>query len=120
MPILCSAQAHLGDSYSSLQSRYPDIELQIEFTDEGRPYTMIDHLLGTFIYYFDSETYLTDLCVQVPNDMQDLNTQIEIYNNKYVVLSETTWKAYLEGGGKMNIELIYNEEYETYLFYYTY
>ena len=60
------------------------------------------------------------MCVQIPDNLQALNTQVEIYNKKYVIISEKSWKAYLDGGETMKIDLKYNEEYETYLFYYTF
>jgi hypothetical protein len=37
--------------------------------------------------------------------MTALNAQVEIYTKKYVIVSETSWKAYLEGGGIMEIDL---------------
>jgi hypothetical protein len=119
-PLLVNAQAHLGESLSGLRARYPDIVFELESTNDGSRYTMAEQPLGTFVYYFDSETGLTEMCVQIPDNLQALNTQVEIYNKKYVILTESSWKAYLDGGVTMNISLIYNEEYETYIFYYTF
>jgi len=117
---MIEAQAHLGESFSGLESRYPDLTFEVETTNDGTIYTTAQQLFGTFIYYFDGETGLTNLCVQIPDDLQALNAQVEIYNKKYVIISETSWKAYLDGGSTMEINLIYNEEYETYIFYYTF
>jgi hypothetical protein len=120
LPFMSEAQAHLGESFSGLESRYPDLTFEVETTNDGTIYTTAQQLFGTFIYYFDGETGLTNLCVQIPDDLQALNAQVEIYNKKYVIISETSWKAYLDGGSTMEINLIYNEEYETYIFYYTF
>jgi hypothetical protein len=120
LPLMSKAQAHLGESFSGLESRYPDLTFEVETTNDGTIYTTAQQLFGTFIYYFDGETGLTNLCVQIPDDLQALNAQVEIYNKKYVIISETSWKAYLDGGSTMEINLIYNEEYETYIFYYTF
>lgn len=120
LPFISEAQAHLGESFSGLESRYPDLTFEVETTNDGTIYTTAQQLFGTFIYYFDGETGLTNLCVQIPDDLQALNAQVEIYNKKYVIISETSWKAYLNGGSTMEINLIYNEEYETYIFYYTF
>ena len=119
-PLLVKAQAHLGSSLSDLKSRHPDKYFKIAYTNDGTKYATTEHLLGTFIYYFDGETGLTFMCVQIPDNLQALNTQVEIYNKKYVIISEKSWKAYLDGGETMKIDLKYNEEYETYLFYYTF
>lgn len=120
MPFFAFTQAHLGSSLSDLKTMYPEKTFKIEYADDGTKFTTAEQLLGVYIYYFDKETNLTFLCIQVPNDMEALSAQIEIYNKKYVILSDTTWKAYLEGGTTMNIYLKYQEEYNTYIFYYTY
>jgi predicted PolB exonuclease-like 3'-5' exonuclease len=120
IPFLGKTQAHLGSSLSDLKAMYPGEAFKIEYADDGTKYTSADQLLGTFIYYFDKETNLTFLCVQIPNDLEALNAQIEIYNKKYVIISDTSWKAYLNGGGTMKINLTYEEEFETYMFYYTF
>lgn len=120
LPIIGKAQSHLGESFSGLKTRYPDKYFKIEYTNDGTKYTTAKHLLGTFVYYFDGETGLTYMCIQIPDDLQALNTQVEIYNKKYVIVSESSWKAYLDGGGTMNINLTYNKEYEKYIFYYTF
>ena len=120
IPFLGKTQAHLGSSLSELKSNYPEKTFKIQYADDGTKYTTADQLLGTFIYYFDKETNLTFLCVQIPNDLEALNAQIEIYNKKYVILSDSSWKAYLNGGGTMQINLEYDEEFETYMFYYTF
>jgi hypothetical protein len=117
-PLLCSAQAHLGQSLSGLKMEYPDRVFKIEYAEDGTKFTTAKHPLGTFLYYFDKETDLTFMCMQIPNDLQALNTQVEIYNRKYVIVSESSWKAYLDGGNTMKIKLIYSEELGTYYFVY--
>jgi len=119
LPLISNAQAHLGESFSGLKTRYPDKYFIIEYTDEGTKYTSVEFNLGIFIYYFDKATNLTNACIQIPHSITALNAQVEIYNNKYVIVSETSWKAYLEGGGIMNINLTYESEYDLYVFYYS-
>lgn len=118
-PFMASAQAHLGESITGLRQRYPGKEFKFEVTNEGVVYVMAEQTLGYFAYFFDQETGLTYMCMQIPYNMQALNAQVEIYNKKYVIVSETSWKAYLEGGGIMKINLNYNEEKGSYLFIYT-
>lgn len=57
--------------------------------------------------------------MQIIDEIPYLNGQVEAYNKKYVIVSDTEWKAYLEGGGILKIKLEYNDEYEIYVFYYT-
>ena len=118
-PVMARAQAHLSESITGLRDRYPGKEFKFEKTNEGVIYVTANQPLGLFAYFFDRETGLTNMCMQIPYNMQALNTQVEIYNKKYVILSESSWKAYLEGGGIMKINLSYSEENGTYIFIYT-
>lgn len=118
-PIISKAQAHLGSTFTEIKSKYPDKNFKINYTNEGDKYTIAKMGLGDFIYYFDKETNLSNLVIQIPNNMTALNTQVEIYNKKYVIVSEVSWKAYLEGGGIMYINLQYNKDLDSYIFYYT-
>lgn len=119
-PLPVSAQGRLGITFKELQSNFPNTTFSMTYLEGGSRCAMGTMALGTFIYYFSSETGLINLCVQIPENIQALNAQVEIYNKKYVVLSETSWKAYLDGGVIMKISLEYKQEFGTYLFYYTY
>jgi len=118
IPNLSKSQAHLSATLSDIQSMHPDKVFKSGITDDGTKYTSTEMVLGTFIYYFDGTTDLSYLCIQIPSNMTNLNTQVEIYNKKYVITSKTSWTAYLEGGGMMYIRLKYSEEDKMYLFYY--
>lgn len=119
LPLFVKAQAHLGSTLADIKAKHPDKEFIIEYSDDGTKYAYASMYYGTFIYYFDKETGLSNLCLQIPDDMTALNAQVEVYNKKYVIVSETSWKAYLDGGGIMKIELIYEEDMESYVFIYT-
>lgn len=118
LPFIGLAQAHLGISLNELKELHKDKIFKIDFTDEGIKYATAEMLYGEFTYYFSNEDGLTYRCIQIPNNMIALNTLVENYNGKYVILSETSWKAYLEGGGIMKIDLIFDEVYKAYYFTY--
>ncbi len=71
-------------------------------------------------FYFDKETGLSNTCLQIPNSMKDLNTQVEIYNREYVEISDTSWKAYIEGGRVLRILLSYKTKINKYVFSYSF
>ncbi len=119
LPLLGIAQAHLGSTLTDIKASHPDKEFTVNYTEEGQKYAYADMAYGTFYYYFDKVSGLSNFCMQIPFNMTTLNGQVEAYNRKYVIVSETYWKAYLEGGGLMKIELQYNKEYDLYVFYYT-
>ncbi len=116
--IFGNAQAHLGSTLEELKEIYPDKTFTIDYANSGKKYASADMTYGTFFYYFNKETSLTDFCAQFPNNITALNALVEIYNKKYVILSETSWKAYVEGGGIININLVYSNESK--LSYFTY
>lgn len=120
LPLLGKAQAHLGSTLTDIKAMHPEKVFTVDYTNDGTKYAITDMPLGTFVYYFDAETGLSNFCMQIPNDMTALNTQVEIYNKKYVIVSETSWKAYLEGGSIMKINLTYDEENKLYVFTYTF
>lgn len=111
------AQAHIGSTASEIKSFHPGVAFQTDYAEDGTKYMFAEMPLGIFFYYFNSYG-VSEYCIQVPYTMGDLNLQVEIYNGKYVILSDNSWKAYLEGGGTMNIELTYWEEQELYVFFY--
>jgi hypothetical protein len=113
-----SAQAHLGITELAITNLHSDLIFKSSTTTTGTYYIYANMPLGTFFYYFDKNTCLTDHCIQIPNDLTSLNTQIGIYNKKYVVTSPKSWTAYLEGGGMMYIKLLYLTEQKTYFFTY--
>ncbi len=118
LPIFSNAQAHLGSSESEIRKTHPDKTFTVSYADDGTKTISTFMIFGTFYYYISKETGLSYGCVQVIDDMPLLNGQIEAYNGKYVIISDSEWKAYLEGGGKMKITMTYDSEYEVYVFSY--
>lgn len=120
LPLIGNAQAHLGSTLTEIKTFHPENEFTVKYSDDGEKYAYSDMTYGTFFYYFDKESGLSYFCMQIPFNMTTLNGQVEAYNKKYVILSESSWKAYLEGGAIMKINLKYNEEYKVYVFYYNF
>ena len=113
------AQAYLGSSLKDIKAKHPYKVFTIDFTTSGTKFASAKMDYGTFYYYFDKETELSNYCMQIPDNITALNAQVEIYNKKYVIVSETSWKAYLDGGGILKINLVYDKEYKLYNFQYT-
>lgn len=118
LPILSNAQAHLGSTEPEIKQLHSDKTFDTDYTDDGTKYISAFMNHGTFFYYFDKESGLTYYCMQLIDEIPYLNGQVEAYNKKYVIISDTKWKAYLEGGGILNIELTYNDENKLYVFSY--
>lgn len=117
--LLSSSQAQLGSSEAEIRKTFSNNTFETGFTTEGNKYISTFMVYGTFVYYFDKSNGLCYLCLQLIDNMGYLNAQVEAYNKKYVIVSDTKWKAYLEEGGILNIELSYNSEIKQYVFYYS-
>lgn len=100
-------QANLGSTISEIKALHPDNSFKMDYANDGRQFISTDMTLGTFYYYINSKSRLCDMCLQIPNTLTDVNTQVQIYNRNYVITSDTTWKAYLDGGSIMYIKLRY-------------
>jgi hypothetical protein len=119
LPLLGKAQAHVGSSLEDIKAKHPENVFTINYSKDGQKFATTDMSYGQFFYYFDKVTDLTAYCLQVPKSMIALNAQVELYNKKYVIVSDTSWKAYLGNNAKMNIHLVYDEKYEYYVFTYS-
>ena len=118
LPVFCQSQALIGFSLYQIKAEHPDKIFTIDYTNSGTKYAKTEMSTGTFVYYFDASTGLSNYCILFPKDMGALNGLVETYNSKYVITSETSWTAYLDGGGRMKITLEYDTDYELYVFHY--
>jgi hypothetical protein len=116
---LVKGQAHLGSTEYAIKGMFPEKRWTSNYTKNGTRYISADIGYGNYTYYFDKETNLSDFCIQIPASITALNAQVELYNKKYVITSETSWTAYLEQGGIMYIKLIYSEELKASYFTYS-
>ena len=118
LPLAGNGQAYLGSTFSEIKATHPEISFKEDVTDSGIKIISASMPYGTFFYYFEKASGLSTVCLQIPYDMKSQNSQIEIYNKEYVIVSESSWKADLEGGAVMKIELLYDEKNKTYFFKY--
>ncbi len=119
IPAKLHAQAHLGITEAEIINLHQDKTFQSAYTDSGQRYIYTTMQYGIFYYYFDASTQLSVYCMQVPGTMEDLNSQVAIYNQKYVATSKNSWTAYLDGGGVIYITLKYADNIKGYYFYYS-
>lgn len=116
--VTVKGQAHLGSTEYEIKALHPENKWTTGYSNTGGKYISSDMIYGTFTYYFDKETKLSNFNIQIPFNLATLNGQVEAYNKKYVITSDTSWTAYLEDGGMIYIKLIYSEEYK--IRYFTY
>ena len=118
LPLLGVAQAHLGINEYEIKIQHTDVAFKSGTTEKGTRFISGDMQLGTFYYYFNSSG-VSYTNIQIPYTMVNVNAQAEIYNKKYVIVTDHSWKAYVENGGVIYINLDYYEEQKLWMFSYT-
>lgn len=117
--VQAQAQAHLGMSENEIKNSHKQNSWKTDYTNTGVKYLQSEFTLGTFVYYINKDSKVSDLCLQIPFNNLAMNAQIEAYNKKYVITSDISWTAYLDEGGIMYIKLKYDTEKKISYFVYS-
>jgi len=112
------SQALLGFSIEDIKANFSENSFEKIISDNGRLMYRTEFEHGDFIYVFDKETLLSNTCMLFPNNLANLNALVELYNKEYVVVSDSSWKAYLDNGTIMKVELIFDTKNKIYFFVY--
>ncbi len=107
------SQARIGFTESQIRSEFYYLSFEEGVTNDGFKYIYTYGDRGAIAYFFD-EDGICILTRYMPYTQGDLNYYVEIYNSRYVILSETHWKAYLKNGGIIDIYLITTDDGLTY------
>ncbi len=102
------AQAKIGFTEQQIRDSLPFVSFKKGETDNSIRYIVYNNDRAIIAYYFDDfgRCYLTAV---LPNTQGDLNYFVEVYNNRYVIISSTEWRAYLKNG-ILKIKLIYPDD----------
>ena len=118
VPLVVKSQALLGFSIEDIKANFSENSFEKIISDNGRLMYRTEFEHGDFIYVFDKETLLSNTCMLFPNNLANLNALVELYNKEYVVVSDSSWKAYLDNGTIMKVELIFDTKNKIYFFVY--
>jgi len=114
-----TSQARLGYSEKEIRKELYGVELEVSNSDD-ETYTLgFESAYGAFFYIMDTNTKICEFCMYVMNSQGSVNAMVESFNGKYVILSDTEWRAYTDAGGMVDIALQYNYEHGLYAFIYT-
>jgi len=93
---LSYSQARLGSSYSDIYDEFRASYPQTRTTDDNELLMVVSsEKLQTYYYFTNSKVCYR--CVIYPKTEGALNGLVEIYNNRYVIVSSTEWKMYSNG-----------------------
>lgn len=114
---ITNAQSRLGFSLDEISNEFSEYETVHKYNkNQDYSYSYLIVYLDDIssIYYFNDE----NICIKtviIPENEVLLHYMIEDYNSKYVIVSSNKWKLYTKGM-ILNIELIWDEEFDRYYF----
>lgn len=103
-------QARLGSTATEIKTEFweSSYNLKSGYTDDYDYYITITTDNATVTYFFNSDKVCT-LTAIIPDNQGALNFYVELYNKKYVIVSNTEWKMY-SNNGIAKINLIYPDD----------
>lgn len=115
-PTILLAQAMLGYTFAEVKEKYPQVKFKQVKQKAG--YSLAGEFeCIAFAYFIYDGSDVVQLCMGIPKGMECLSGYVENYNEKYVILSKTSWRAYMESGFIMSINLEHDEESGYYFIY---
>jgi hypothetical protein len=101
------AQSRLGSTQDQIRSEFWEKrhEMQSGYDKDGNAYTSIRTRNSTVFYYFNTAGDCTATFI-IPDNQGALNFYVELYNSRYVIVSNRHWKMY-SSSGIAEVKLIY-------------
>ena len=111
------SQSRIGFSKTEIKSEFSHYDYTSGITDDGTEYLQIKAVQSYNIYYFNDYGFCYAVAI-FPRTQGDLNSFVQDYNSKYVIVSDSEWKAYVNKGGILSIKLFYDEDIQASFFIY--
>jgi hypothetical protein len=107
LSLFAKAQPRNGFTYSEIKTEFAGSKMETKVDEDGITYLILDGTDMFTMFYFDKdgECYMS---VIAPQTMGMLNGIVQMYNQKYVIISATEWKMY-NNLGHISITLNNNE-----------
>lgn len=94
--ILLFSQSRIGYTESEIRSEFYYCKFETGYLDNGTKYIYTDDGNNASVAYFFTANGNCNLTMIFPDSQNALNEYVQIYNNKFVKVSDTQWKAYLD------------------------
>ena len=101
------AQARIGSSATDIIREFSDKNLKWDRMNDGTKYLWCDDDRIS-VYYIMDEKSVCQTTYIIPNNQGVVNYYCEKFNKEAVIISDTQWKLYTNGG-VLYIKLIYPE-----------
>ncbi len=98
IPTLGISQAKIGYNPSQIRAEFPDVEWIYNKWGQNKEKMTMAFMNDDFLinYLFD-ENNISVITAIAPLNQGALQTMIERYNNRYVILDKSTWRFYSDG-----------------------
>lgn len=108
LPVL--GQARMGSSSYDIRTEFSNREFKLEsgYWEEFKAKYLCIEINNCVVYYLLNDESICYATIIVPFKQGTLNSLVQSYNEKYVIIDETTWKMY-NSNGYANIKLIFGE-----------
>lgn len=98
LPLISKSQPLFGYTPSEVKAKYPDVEWEYKKWGEGNDkLTMGFRTEDLLVIYFFNEDNRSLFTTIAPQNQGELQSFIESYNNRYVIIDSYTWKFYNDG-----------------------
>lgn len=111
------AVVQLNATQKEIRSMFPSVRFDNFASNNGTPVLERAYNDEYIFYYFDEDGNCFEVFEQ-PTTQGRVNQLAELYNKKYVITSNRSWTAYLDGGAINYIKMIYIKDTGKFAFTY--
>jgi hypothetical protein len=111
-----NAQSRIGLTFAEIKSDFPYYSFTVSTLSDGSLCYSTYFSCGRFVYFFKEYGGVCVSCAYYIDTYACVNSLVEKYNSKYVIVSDVEWKAYVEGGN-ISIKLTDYDGLQTFLYY---
>ncbi|MBN2664076.1 MAG: hypothetical protein JXR68_10540 [Bacteroidales bacterium] len=103
------SQSRIGWTELQIKTEFYSWSFDTDYLNDGTKYIVTDDENNATIAYFFNEQGLCYLTMVMPSNQVAVNYYVQTYNNQYVIVSDTEWKAYL-ANGVLVIKLFFGDD----------
>jgi hypothetical protein len=109
IPTLGSSQARLGSTRSQIYTEFAEVIPTFSTNSDGMEYLVVNLDKIMVLHYFNEMAVCTTSVIY-PETQGALNNLVELYNNRYVIISPRSWRMYSSEGSYADVTLVTNNQ----------
>lgn len=105
IPIFGISQARLGSTKNQIYSEFAELIPSFANTSDGMEYLVVNLDDVMALHYFNEMAVCTTSVIY-PETQGALNSMVELYNSRYVIIGPFSWRMYTSSGGYADVKLV--------------